>query len=195
MTQPTEGRERFLSDLRAALHRHGVDGADEIISDYRSHITEAVARGQTEDDVLRRLGSPEVLARAFDARQMVSPSQVHWSRVLKAAGRLLAVAPAQLLFGIFPAAAALSLVLILGSVAVGTAGAGVGIWAAAPSVAAAGLGGLGWLGFVCLSIALLSLGVCFFAGFWIFGRGCLRFAARYIRWNLDWALDRRGGES
>ncbi len=56
-------RARFISALKEGLADLPQSQIDEIASDYEFHFAEATAAGQSEDDVVARLGDPARLAR------------------------------------------------------------------------------------------------------------------------------------
>ena len=55
------GRERFLRELERRLTLRG-GRRDDVLAEIASHVEEAVARGEDEDEVVARLGSPREIA-------------------------------------------------------------------------------------------------------------------------------------
>lgn len=60
-------RDRFLSELRAALSGLTPPEIDDIVSDYSAHFAEALAAGRSEQDVADALGDPRRLAKELRA--------------------------------------------------------------------------------------------------------------------------------
>ena len=65
----------YLNEFRVALRRYRVPNSAEISADLSNHIAEAASSGKPIADVLRALGSPDELARAYAIELLVSPPE------------------------------------------------------------------------------------------------------------------------
>lgn len=73
MTQHHPLVERYISHLETAIG--GLDVADrrEVLQEIRNHIAEATAAGKPLDVVIRSLGPPDVLGRAYAVELLLHP--------------------------------------------------------------------------------------------------------------------------
>ena len=58
-------KENFLEQLRKELKLKNVSDIDEIIADYEEHFEFKVEEGKTEEEIVKKLASPEIIAREY----------------------------------------------------------------------------------------------------------------------------------
>lgn len=58
-------KENFLEQLRKELKLNNVSDIDEIIADYEEHFEFKAEEGKTEEEIVKKLASPEIIAREY----------------------------------------------------------------------------------------------------------------------------------
>lgn len=59
----------FLSQLRQALNRYGLDDIEDILADFREHFSAGLAKGKDEHEIALELGDPEEIATQYAGEQ------------------------------------------------------------------------------------------------------------------------------
>lgn len=190
-------KTEWLRELRQELDRLGIAHGREILADYEEHFSVAAERGQSEDVVTGKLGSPLAVARAHRAEALVTKieqgSGWDFSNAIGAALRLLVLTPFNFFMLVGPFLV-LSVLLVFGwflcllgtALSVGALGVSavalpfliVNFWAAGAFFFAA----LTFAGLTVLSVLLMFL----------FSKVTIRIFVSYLRWNIDFVIDRKG---
>lgn len=130
-------KNSFLKQLSERLRHLPENERKDILYDYEQHINEAVLNGETEDQVVGKLGSPELIARQFAASKVIREAEVNKStgNVLRAVIATLGLGLMNLIFIVGPFFA------ILGCL-IGFAAAGLAFVVSGVAIAGSGLFGL-----------------------------------------------------
>ena len=184
-------QQEFLSDLKQELINRKVQNIQEILADYEEHFTHGKQKGLAEDEIVRKLGSPSTLAKAYETESLISEvrnpeTSFHMGKALRVVGRLLVLAPFNFLVLFIPGTVTFSLITAGWSIAVALLGVGFaifslsifhfGLWMAIASVAAA----FGLIGLAVLSGIIM---------FWI-SKMVLLGLINFMQWNLKFVLEK-----
>jgi uncharacterized membrane protein len=190
-------RSEFFYELRKELQGLSFDEVEDIVRDHEEMLTDGIAAGKSEEELLSSFGKPQELARALKAQNRIDKASEEkvlskqLRGVLGAVGALLVLAPFNLIFVLGPFCALLGVL--------------IGGWAAGIAVSAVALALLvvffSKLIFVSASVwVYLSL---FFGFLGCIGAASLvliamyfvtRFFAKlllsYLKWNLNFIKSR-----
>ena len=72
-------REEFLESLRNQLKNIPKEQIDEILQDYRDHITIGIEKGRNEDELIRSLGDPKEIAKQMNANYSIKNAETKTS--------------------------------------------------------------------------------------------------------------------
>ncbi len=80
------GKQEFLGQLQFALQSLPPEEVKEIIYDYAEHIDIAVEKGESAEDVIKRLGPIKVIAKEYTINRLITqaqtkPSGINYGRV------------------------------------------------------------------------------------------------------------------
>lgn len=189
-------KSEFISELSKSLKSRGVKNTDDILRDYEEHFAHGLQSGKNEEEICFRLGSPKSLAMAYETKALLSSSnekeaQPKWPLVLRALGRLLILAPFTLIVIFIPGVLLFSY-LITGWSLVGVTTLG--------SFLLLGLGFTGgilslsfWVFVSLISASFAGIGITIAAFLFMFitTRALVRMVVDYIKWNLNFILDKR----
>lgn len=188
-------KNEFMTTLKQALSQNNVTKIDDIVADYEEHFAHAKAEGKSEDEISKKLGNPETIAKAYETESMIvnikDPEKpFKLTHALTVLGRLIILAPFNFLVLCIPGSILFGLMAAGWSIALGFAACAVG-------ALVVGLeGGLmqisGWLGAGVISMSLAFAAVTVLAGFVMFTltKQLLIFIISYLQWNLKFILER-----
>jgi uncharacterized membrane protein len=91
-------QKEFLDSLKAELEKNAVANIPDILNDYREHFTHALEGGKSEETISAKLGSPVVIAKAYQTEVMISQvknsgNQFQWGTAFQVLVRLIVIAP------------------------------------------------------------------------------------------------------
>jgi uncharacterized membrane protein len=189
-------KSEFMKELKESLAARGVENSQDILMDYEEHFAHGLQSGKTELEICSRLGSPKSLAMAFETKSLLTTSshvndKLEWPLVLKALGRLLILAPFTILVIFVPG------VLLFSFLATGWSLVGV---ASLGSLFLLGLSFTGgflsfsvWVFLTLISAALAGFGIVIAAFIFMYmtTRALVKMVVDYIKWNLNFILDKR----
>ncbi|MFN8847464.1 MAG: DUF1700 domain-containing protein [Bdellovibrionales bacterium] len=189
-------KSAFMNELKESLKSRGVINTEDILRDYEEHFAHGLQSGKNEEEICSRLGSPKSLAMAYETKALLSDSedkgtQLKWTFVLRALGRLLLLAPFAIIVMFIPG------LLLFSYLLTGWSLVGVG---AVLSLLLLGLGFTGgilsfsfWIFAALISASLAGVGVVVAAFLFMFvtTRALVRMVIDYIIWNLNFVLDKR----
>lgn len=184
-------REKFLSELKAALGRMSEEERREVIYDYEEHFRMGTADGKTEEQIAQSLGNPRVIGRSYAIDALLEEP--------KGGG---AVAATSVLRAVFASISLtfFNVIFILGPF-LGLVGVLIGLWATAAALAVSGVGvilspvaalvvprwvtlyGMGPLFYVFAGIGVAGLGMLSGIGMWKLTQLFVRGTAAYLRFN------------
>lgn len=72
-------REEFLESLRNQLKNIPKEDIDEILQDYRDHITIGMENGRNEDELIKSLGDPKEIAKQMNANYLIKNAETKTS--------------------------------------------------------------------------------------------------------------------
>lgn len=186
----------FLNELNNRLEYLPPDEKNDIMLDYQEHFRAGEAEGLTEEDIIKRLGSPHSIAKQYtaeyhleNAKRNSTPSNV---------GRAIF---STIALGFF------NLIFILGPF-LGLVGVYIGLWGGAIGLVVGGaglirgglLGSFPWflsrsiltpfvsqspLGAGILGIGLFALGLLSSIGLYHLGHVLIKLIVKYLNWNIS----------
>lgn len=156
-------KNSFLKQLSERLKHLSESERKDILYDYEEHINEAMLSGETEEEVIRKLGSPESIARQFAASKVIREAEVNRStgNMFRAVMATLGLGFVNLIFVVGPFFAVIGCLI-------GFAATGLALALSGVAIAGTGLfgllgGNLNWLIHVGASLSFnqdyLSLGL------------------------------------
>ncbi|CAM4364600.1 hypothetical protein BAMA_15890 [Bacillus manliponensis] len=174
------GKEQFLEQLSGHLKRLSEEERNDILYDYKEHFQFGIEEGKTEEQIVRELGSPRIIAKEILALSRLDemekdPSATNISRVVMAAVGL----------------SLFNLIIVIGPL-VAIAGVLLALWISSiafilsPILAAIKMMVLqSFIPFdLFASIALLGIGLLLFVAAYYMSRAYKQFCVRYLQWNL-----------
>ncbi len=120
-------REQFLARLGKALRGMSAAEQREILADYDEHFRSGLAEGRSEEEIARALGNPAALGGSYRVESLTDRTRQGWGPA-----DVMRAVFASLSLGLFNA------IIVLGPF-VGLLGVLAGLWAAAGSLAVAGV--------------------------------------------------------
>jgi len=186
-------QQDYLKSLRTELETRKVPNIDEIMADYQEHFTHALKSGKTEEQVVQKLGLPDLIAKAYETESMINEAKassqgIKWNLIFSGLGRLLILAPFNFIFMFIPGIIVFSL-LVAGWSVTGAFGAvGITLISLTPGVAMAA--GTIW---AVIATFFTSLGIFGLAGIgalimYAITRGAAEIVISYLQWNLKFIL-------
>jgi uncharacterized membrane protein len=188
-------QQEFLNLLRECLEKCEIQNIPDILNDYREHFVDGIRNGKTEKEISLKLGDPATIAKAYETEVLIAKiksihSNFQWEMALRVIGRLLVLAPFNLILFFLPG---LLLFVFL------TTGWSVAVALGAASLAILGFGlkagliGLSiWLTLTLGSASLALLGVGIGALFIMFliTKFIMVTLINYLQWNLKFVLEK-----
>ncbi len=184
-------REKFLSELKAALGRMSEEERREVVYDYEEHFRMGTADGKTEEQIAQSLGNPRVIGRSYAIDALLEEP--------KGGGGVTATSVLRAVFASI-SLTFFNVIFILGPF-LGLVGVLIGLWATAVALAASGVGvilspiavlivprwvtldGMGPVFFVFAGIGVAGLGMLSGIGMWKLTQLFVRGTAAYLRFN------------
>ncbi|MBC7419542.1 MAG: DUF1700 domain-containing protein [Bdellovibrio sp.] len=188
-------KNEFILALRSALQKNGVKDIDDIASDYEEHFQQAKIQGKNEDEVSRKLGTPEVIAKAYETDSMVlqmkdTSQPFKFTFAFKVLGRLIVLAPFNFLILLIPGSIILAIVVIGWALTMVTGASALAIVTTGLQANLINLSA--WVGVSIFSttLALFGLTAIFILGMMLITKSIVVFAINYLRWNLKFVLQK-----
>lgn len=190
-------RAEFLDSLRNHLRHLPQKEADEIVRDQDEYIRDAVARGRSEDEVIRGLGDPKSFAASVSVEAKIEKAESATTIKQQTSSAFSAVLALVVL-------APLNLIFVLGPF-LGVCGILIGGWAVAAGLLTAGAGLIGFFmsKMLVISVSVMAQISLFFFLLGVFGLGALgaiimlkvteiflKATVSYLRWNLNFVRGR-----
>jgi uncharacterized membrane protein len=184
-------RQQFIVELRKGLGRMAEEEKREILADYEEHFRMAAGDGKSEEQTAQSLGNPRTIGRSYRIDSMLDESGEGGAAGARAVVRAVFAS-----LGL----TVLNAIFVLGP-CLALAGAMIGLWAAAASLALTGLavavspvaafvapqafilGGLSPLFLVFAGVGAAALGVLALIGMAELSRLFIRMIATYVRFN------------
>jgi uncharacterized membrane protein len=123
-------KEKFLSELKAALGRMSEEERREVIYDYEEHFRMGTADGKTEEQIAQSLGNPRAIGRSYAIDALLEEP--------KGGGGVTATSVLRAVFASV-SLTFFNVIFILGPF-LGLVGVLIGLWATAVALAASGVG-------------------------------------------------------
>ena len=168
MSESNPATQDYMTQFETALRGNGVREWREIASDLRGHIQEAMDHGKPEGNLLRALGGPRYLARAYAVELLFDAPRERAGKVWRILHMIGVLAAGSL--------ATMVLVILLGSIGLRFAFGGV-LLLIVGAIEAAGIhlphvrmGGLSPLAVMAMGSVMFAVGYAAWAGLWSYGR-------------------------
>lgn len=189
-------QQEFLNDLHSQLETISHENTESIVAHHQEFFRIGQEQGRTEEEIIASLGTPQTIARYYQAHHMINLAELESSIF-----NLIHAIKAVLSLGIS------NLVLVLGPV-LGVAGAMAALFTAGAAVSIAGLllfigvlvnllqpgvfqipallysDGLTAAATLCMSVGLTALGMLFLIGDYYLWRILYRGTLRYLHFRL-----------
>ena len=183
-------RQEFIQNLKESLEKRNINNVKDILADYEEHFSHGQQKGQTEDEISAKLGNPATIAQAYETdlliEQVKNPEQrFQWQLAMRVIGRMIIIAPFNLIILFIPGVISLSLlfagwavVLVFPAVGVAilTLAFHYGFWATLTSLSA--------------SLGVLGLGVLSGTIMFILTKYVLLAIINFFQWNLKFILEK-----
>jgi uncharacterized membrane protein len=188
-------QQEFLNSLQQALEKYGVDKVSDILGDYREHFTHGLSIGKTEEEIAAKLGNPLNIAKAYETDSLIAKvrdpdSNFQWETAFRVIGRLILLAPFNLVVIFIPGAIVFSFVVAGWSVATGLTAACFGIFAVAGKVGLLGFSSWTSIAVGSASMAVLGAGVLFAIVMFLLTKWILLALISYLQWNLKFVMEK-----
>jgi uncharacterized membrane protein len=185
----------FLNALKEALTKHGVQNVNNILSDYQEHFVHGLQNGQSEEEISSKLGNPVALAKAYETEALIAKvknpnSNFQWETAFRVIGRLIVLAPFNVLVLFIPGILIFVFLVAGWSVAVALVSVAFAI---AASTVKIGFGGFTMWLFLALgagSLAALGLAIVFALLMFLITKQIILALISYLQWNLKFALEK-----
>jgi len=188
-------QQEFLDSLKDALATHRVENVGDVLNDYREHFTHGLQNGKSEEQIAEKLGNPLAIAKAYETEALIDKvknpnSDFQWEAAFRVIGRLVVLAPFNLLLFLVPGVVLFGFLVAGWSVVIALASVSFAI-----VIAAAKLGLLGlslWVFLAIGSISLSALGIGVFSALIMFAvtKQIMLGLISYLQWNLKFVLDK-----
>ena len=185
----------FLNALKEALTICGVQNVNDILSDYQEHFTHGLQNGQTEEQISNRLGNPVALAKAYETEALIakvknSSVDFQWETAFRVIGRLIVLAPFNLIVLFIPGILIFAFLVTGWSMAVALASVAFAIVASAFKIGIIGLTFWVFLALGAGSLGALGLAVVFALLMFVMTKQIVLGLIGYLQWNLKFALEK-----
>lgn len=185
-------RDQFIAELRRSLNKLSQIEVEDIVRDQNEYISDAMAAGRTEDDVIASLGDPKSLASSLQADIKIqlaenAPSfNKQVSLTVSALFAILALAPLNIIFVLGPFVALLGLLVAGWAVAMALFASAIAVFAGFFLKLVFMSAGI-WTHLSTLFFSLGMIGIsviAFIIMFWITS-SILDLTISYLKWNLN----------
>ncbi|PJZ00307.1 MULTISPECIES: HAAS signaling domain-containing protein [Bacillus] len=174
-------QELFLQELSKALKPLSEEERNEVLFDFKEHMTEGMKEGRPEADIIREFGSPKQIAKELlqDVMETAPAVQRPKKNLFHMACSAIAISFLNMIFVLGPAA--------------GILGVYVGLCGAALALSLSPIIFVGMVMFQAnphmvleffLSLVFGSLGLLSCIGLWYLGKRLYGLVLRYIKYNL-----------
>ncbi|MBB6216725.1 putative membrane protein [Anaerosolibacter carboniphilus] len=180
----------FLHILRTELRELPKEELEDILYDYEEHFNVGLEKGKTEEEIIKSLGDPKTLAKAYKASIVIESAHANPtpSNVFKAVIAAVSLGFFNLIFVLGPF---LGVVAVLGGLfaaALGLIFGGIAAIAAPfAEIIFAGdfINGVHPAAAFFLGIGITALGLLFFLFDIYIGRLLFRGTVKYLKWNAE----------
>ncbi|WP_413290759.1 DUF1700 domain-containing protein [Bdellovibrio sp. HCB337] len=186
-------QQDYLKSLKIELEKRNVGNVEEIIADYKEHFAHALEAGKTDDEVIRKLGLPDLIAQAHETEAMIKKVKaedagIPWGTVINSIGRLFIIAPFNFIFLFIPAVIIISLVFAGWSVSGAIAAVALALFGVVPGVVTSG--GTLWamIAVIFTSLGILGLAVMGLIVMYSLTKFLALAVINYLQWNLKFIL-------
>ncbi|AOT71403.1 HAAS signaling domain-containing protein [Geosporobacter ferrireducens] len=180
----------FLNVLKMELHKLPNEEVDEILYDYEEHFNVGLEKGKTEEEIIRSLGDPKNLAKAYKASAVIESAHANPtpSNVLKAVIAAVSLGFFNLIFVLGPFLGVVGVLAGLFAAAIGLIFGGIiGFVAPFAEIIFRGnfVNGVHPAAAFFLGIGITALGILFFLFDIYIGKMLFRGTVKYIKWNAE----------
>jgi uncharacterized membrane protein len=191
-------KSEFLKSLKQALEKNNINQVTDILADYEEHFDHALATGKTEDEICKKLGTPAVIAKAYETETMVSkvkdgstPFDIKFA--LNVLGRLMIIAPFNFLTLLIPGAILLALISAGWSLVIGSVSSSLAVLTIGFSAGLAGISGWLAIAIVSCSFGLFGTTIILSCLMFFITKHFILFSINYLQWNLKFILQKKDG--
>jgi uncharacterized membrane protein len=188
-------QQEFLKTLKEALERQGVSQVSDVLNDYKEHFTHGLQSGKSESEISEKLGNPNIIAKAYETEAMIQKmkdpgSGFQFETALRVIGRLIVIAPFNLVLFLIPGLILFSMLIAGWSVAVALGSAGLALIGFAAKTGIFGLSLWMAIGIGSSSMALLGIGVFALVMMFVVTKSIMLALINYLQWNLKFVMEK-----
>lgn len=188
-------QQEFLLSLEKALTEYRVQNVSDVLNDYREHFVHGLQNGKTEDEISEKLGPPNTIAKAYETEAMIAKVKSPETRfqldtALRVIGRLIVLAPFNLIVLFIPGILVFSFLFAGWSVAAAIGSASLGLMAFGLKMGLFAFSFWASLALGSASLTLLGMGI--FTGLLMFAmtKYVILGLIGYLQWNLKFVMEK-----
>lgn len=188
-------QKEFLEKLGQELKTYHVAKVEDILNDYKEHFVMGLQNGKSEIEICEKLGSPSVIAKAFETEVMIHKiknpeNKFQFSAALKILGRLLILAPFNFFMVAVPGVILAVLLFCGWAVSASFVGSSLGLFTISLVTGILSLSFWIFLGLGTASLGLLSLGLLVGTVMFYISKNIILACISYLQWNLKFILEK-----
>jgi uncharacterized membrane protein len=188
-------QQEYLKSLKEALERQSVSNVSDVLNDYKEHFTHGLQNGKSESEISDKLGNPIVIAKAYETEALIQKMKdpetgFQFEMALRVIGRLMVIAPFNLILFLIPGVILFSLLIAGWSVAVALGSAGLALFGFAFKTGVLALSLWFAIGIGSSSLALLGVGVFALAMMFVVTKSIMLALINYLQWNLKFVMEK-----
>lgn len=185
----------FLEKLEHELKIYRVSKVDEIIADYKEHFIMGLQNGKTEVEICEKLGSPSIIAKAFETEVMIdqiknSEHKFEFAKAFKILRRLLILAPFNFFMVVVPGAILFALLCAGWATSVALVGSSLGLLSISLVAGLLSLSFWIFIGLSSASLGIASLGLLIGTVMFYLSKNIILACISYLQWNLKFILEK-----
>ena len=188
-------KQEFLNLLKSELEKNNIQKVNDIVNDYEEHFSHGLSKGKTESEIAANLGSPSVIAKAYQTEVMIKEvknpgTEFQWKLALNIIARLLIIAPFNLIVLFIPGIMIFSFLTTGWAIALAMGSISMALLWMLPTVGALALSGWAWIAGISASFGFI--GLCVLTGIVMFliTKYILLALISYLQWNLKFITEK-----
>lgn len=185
----------FLKLLKLELESNGVRNNQDILADYEEHFAHGIAKGKSEEEICKSLGSPLTLAKAYKTESMIqeiknSDKGFDMKLALNVVLRLLVLAPFNFIVLFIPGIIIFTFLVTGWAVSLAFSGVAVGILGFLPEAATLSLSAWAWVAGISMSLSFLGMATIGVMIMFLISKYILMGLISYLQWNVKFVLEK-----
>ncbi|MEN0057719.1 MAG: DUF1700 domain-containing protein [Bdellovibrio sp.] len=188
-------KQDFLKALKEELEKNKVRNIQDILADYEEHFIHGISKGKSETEICDSLGTPSVIAKAYETEHMISEiknpeSGFRWSLAITIIGRLLVIAPFNFIVLFIPGVVIFALLTSGWAVSLAIGSASLALLSVIPFLGSMTAGFWAVLAGISTSMGLLGMAVLGGMIMFVISKYIVLALISYLQWNLKFILQK-----